>query len=163
MEITKERLAAKGWSKEEINKTMFILDKAEKKKKPHIKVLDRIVYWIALVLVIFGNFAFSTFLIPLLVTIKGFSLYIVILLLAAAFGVVMSVLVKDLENLQKTHHLLLLLIVPIVGLINFFVVVNMTNNNPLASALNTHHNPILTGVVYLIGFLIPYTYLVFKK
>ncbi|NQU98118.1 hypothetical protein HQ533_01510 [Candidatus Woesearchaeota archaeon] len=163
MKITKERLATKGWSEEEINKTIKILEKAKQKKHPHICVLDKAVYWIALVLMIFGNFAFSTFLIPVLVTFNNLSLYFIILLLAASFGIAMSIVIKDIEDLERKHHLAMFLIIPIVGLINFLIVVNLSNNNPLAASLNTYHNPWIVGVTYLVGFMIPYVYLVFEE
>jgi len=163
MELTRKKLSMKGWSKEEIDKTIKILRKAKRRKHPLIDLLDNTVYWIAFVLIIIGNFAFSTFLIPVLVTFNNLSLYLVVLLLAASFGILMSVVVKDIEGLQKGHHLAMLLIVPIVGIVNFFVVVTMANNNPLADLLQTYHSPIIVGLVYLIGFMVPYTYLVFEK
>ncbi|MBC8501043.1 MAG: hypothetical protein H8D38_04745 [DPANN group archaeon] len=163
MKITKERLATKGWADEEIDKTITILEKAKEKRHPRILLLDKTVYWIALLLVIFGNFAFSTFLIPILITFNNVSLYFIILLLAASFGIIMSVVIKDIEDLERKHHLAMLLIVPIIGLINFFIVVNITNNNPIADVLQYYHNPFLIGIVYLIGFMLPYSYLVFEE
>ncbi|MBU0471868.1 MAG: hypothetical protein KKF89_01615 [Nanoarchaeota archaeon] len=163
MKVTKHSLSIKGWSDEEINKTMKILELAKKKKHPKIFMLDKLVYWIALVLIIFGNFAFSTFIIPLLVIINNLTLYLIILLLASSFGIIMSVLVRDIDFLEIKHHLILYLLVAIVGLINFLVVVNISNNNPLADSLNTYHNPIIVGLIYLIGFFIPFTYFLFEE
>ena len=48
MKITRERLATKGWSDAEINKTIKLLEKAKNKRHPHIVMLDKVVYWIAL-------------------------------------------------------------------------------------------------------------------
>lgn len=163
MKITKDSLALKGWSDDEIKKTINILEDAKKKRHPKIILLDNTVYWITLLLVIFGNFAFSTFLIPILVTFNNASLYLIILLLAASFGIIMSVVIKDIEDLEKHHHIAMLLLVPIAGFINFFIVVTMANNNPLADALQNYHNPFLIGLVYLIGFFVPYSYLVFEE
>ncbi|MFH1589996.1 MAG: hypothetical protein ABIB43_05500 [archaeon] len=163
MKITRDRLAEKGWSEKEIEHAMNIFEKAEKKKRQKSHLLDKSIYWIALVLMIFGTFAFSTFLIPILVTFQNVSLYFIILLLAASFGVLMSVVIKDIEDLEKHHHLLIFLIVPITAIINFLIVVNIANNNPLAHLLSTHHNPFVVGFVYLAGLLIPYTYLVFEE
>lgn len=163
MKLTKERLLAKGWSDEEIDKTIEILERAKNKKHPKIYLLDKSIYWIALILMIFGNFAFSTFLIPILVTVNHFSLYFIILLLAACFGVIMSVVIKDMEDLKSGHHAVLFSVIPITGLINFFIVVNIANNNPLAKALSTYHNPWIIGLVYLLGLLLPFTYLLFEE
>ena len=87
-----------------------------------------------------------------------------------SFGVLMSIIIKDIENLQTKHHIGLLAIIPIVGIINFFIVVKAANNivtnlNELVSISVLHHyiHPILLGVVYIIGFLIPYFYLVHEE
>lgn len=163
MKITRDRLATKGWSDEEIDKTINLLEKAKEKRHPFIYFLDEAVYWIALILTIIGNFAFSLGLLPLLITINNFSLYLIILLLAASFSIIMGVVIKDIEELETKHHLAMLLIMPVVGIANFFIVVNIANNNVVAEALNTHHNPLLIGVVYLLSFLIPYIYMVFEE
>ena len=84
------------------------------------------------------------------------------MLLSAAFGVIFSIVIKDMEDLQRHHHFIMFFIVSVVAIINFLIVVNKTNNNPLADALQTHHNPLIIGMVYLTGFLIPYVYLVFE-
>ena len=139
MKITRERLVTKGWSDAEINKTLKILEKAKKNRHPHIVLLDKTVYWVALLLIIFGNFAFSTFLIPILVFFNNFSLYLIILLLSVSFGTIMSVVIKDIEDLQSHHHLALILLVPIIGIINFLIVVNKANFNPLADVLQNYH------------------------
>lgn len=163
MQITHSRLAEKGWSDEEIEKTMDLLEKARQNRHPYIFLLDKIVYWMALVLIIVGNFTFSFILIPLLITFNNFSLYFIILLLSATFGIIMSVVIKDIEHLEVKHHVTLLLVVPIVGIINFFFVVKATNNDIMANVLQIYHNPWIIGIIYLAGFLIPYIYLVFEE
>lgn len=163
MKITKERLSVKGWSDKEINKAISILEKAKKKRHKNLVLLDEAVKWISLLLVIFGNFAFSMFLIPILVTFPSLSLYFIIFLLSASFGVFMSILIKDLDDLDKKHHLSILLLVPVTGLLNFFIVVSMANEDPITGILQNYHNPTIVGVAYLIGFFIPYVFLVFEE
>jgi len=163
MKITEDRLKVKGWSDAEIKKTINILEIAKAKKHPKLILLDKAVNWMALLLVIFGNFAFSIFLIPVLVTFPSSSLYLIILLLSSSFGIFMSILIKDLEDLDRWHHLSILLLVPITGIVNFFIVVSIVNSNRLVSILQNQHNPVIVGIIYLIGFFIPYIFLVFDE
>ena len=124
MKTTMEGLLKKGWSEEEIVQAFGIFERVKQKTHPKIHFLNKIVYWFALFVIILGNVAFSVILIPLLLTFNNISLYIIILLLASCFGILMSIVIKDLENLETRHHLALYLIVPFVGLINFFIVVS---------------------------------------
>ena len=155
------KLSTKGWSKEEIAKIKKILKKA--KKHPKIVMLDKSVYWIALFLIILGNITFSIFLIPILVTFSNVSMYLIILVLAISFGIIMSIIVRDIENLENYHHIAAFIIIIIAGLISFSIIVKVANNNPVAEALSISHNPYLIGVIYLAGFIIPYSYFVFEE
>ncbi|MBU1202132.1 MAG: hypothetical protein KJ583_05790 [Nanoarchaeota archaeon] len=163
MKITKERLTEKGWSEEEIDKTMAILHRAKHNIHPHTYLLNKSIYWIALVLIILGNFIFSIMLIPLILTLSTWPLYLIILLIALSFGVIMSVIIKDIEDLEAKHHLIILLVVPIIAIINFFIVVNVVNNDLLTKVLNHYHNPLIVGLVYLSGFMLSYSYLIFEE
>jgi len=163
MKITRDSLTKKGWSEEEIEKTLKIMGEAKENKHKHIKKLDEVVYWIVLLFVMIGNFAFSTYLIPLLLLINSISLYLIIFLLAFAFGVIMSTIIKDIEDLETKHHFAFLSIIPVVGLINFIVIVRIANNHVIARILENYNNPFIVGIVYLVGFLVPYAYLVHEE
>ena len=60
MHNVKKRLLEQGWNKKDINKTLKIIEKAKKHKHPHIKLLDKIVYWLSLLIAIIGNFIISS-------------------------------------------------------------------------------------------------------
>ncbi len=163
MRITRERLESKGWSDEEINKTLAVLEHA--KRNPHIQVyfLNNAVYWIALMLIIFGNFAFSILLLPLIITIHNLTLFFLILLVSFSFGIMMSIIIKDMEDLETKHHLAMFLLVPVIALANFFVIVNVANKNIVAEILHAQNNPWVVGLIYLVGFMLPYIYFVFEE
>ena len=79
----KRRLHDKDWKKSDINKTVKILDKA--KKHPKIKILDKSVYWFSLLLAIIINFIISLSLIPILLALKNFQLYLVVITIGISF------------------------------------------------------------------------------
>jgi len=161
--ITRDKLIAKGWSKEEIDKTMDIMDRAKKHPHPHTHYVNLSVYWIALVIIFIGNIAFSLLLLPLILTLNGMTLFFIILLLGFVFGILMSIIINDIENLERKHHLLIFFLFPIFALINFIIVVNIANKNIVAELTGLHQNPWIIGLIYIVSFMLPYIYLVFNE
>ncbi|MBU0667277.1 MAG: hypothetical protein ABIC91_05110 [Nanoarchaeota archaeon] len=170
MRITKDELIIKGWSDEEIDRTIDLLEKTKHDKHPLTFFLDKTIYWIALILSVIGNVAFSLILIPLMITISPLTLYFIVLILSISFGMFMSFIIHDIEGLQFKHHLILTLIIPVVGIVNFIIVVNVARNivNKIFSvfAMQILHEPVkpvILGVVYIIGFLAPYFIMLVRK
>lgn len=163
MKVTRERLEQKGWSDEEINHALVVLQKAKENAHPHIHLLNRVVYWFALVLIIIGNVAFSLMILPLLLTVENISLYFIVVILAFSFGTMMSIVIRDIEHIDKKHHIVFFSVVPVIGIVNFFIVVNVANNNFVANVLQVHHSPVLVALLYLFSFVTPYFFMVFKR
>lgn len=161
MEDIKNHLAEKGWSKKDINKTIKIIKRAKKSKHTQIKLLDRFVYWFSLFIAIIGNFIVSIALIPLLLALKGLQLYLVIFILAFAFGLLFELLIRTVENLETKHHLFLGITIPIIAVINFIAI---SNSMKKLVGIESPQNPIIVGAVYAIAFILPYiSYQIFLK
>ena len=160
MVISREDLENKGWSEEEINQTLKIMKGF---KSAHPPFLNKSMYWMVLLLMIIGNFVFSLMMIPLLLAIQNISLYFIIMLLGFSFGMMMSMAIQDIENVEKVHHIVFFSLVPIIGMVNFLLVVNVVNNNIVAELLGVHHSAALIGIVYLLSFMMPYFFMVFKE
>jgi len=161
MQNIKDHLTEKGWNRRDINKTIKIIEKAKKNKHPKIKILDKSVYWFSLILVIFGNFILSISLIPVLLALKGLSLYLVIITLGISFGLLFELLIRTIEHLKTKHHLFLGIIIPILAVINFIII---SSNIKKLIGIENPQNPIIVGSVYTIAFIIPYIfYQVFLK
>lgn len=162
MHDIKKRLVEKGWSKRDINKTLKILEKA--KKHPKIKILDKSVYWISLIVTIIGNIIISISLIPFLLTLRNFQLYLIIITMGIAFGLLFELLIRTIEHLETKHHLFLSIIIPIIAVINIVVIVLFSNRLEEAINIQNPHNPVLIGVVYAVAFIAPYVvYQIFLK
>ncbi|MCH8003221.1 MAG: hypothetical protein IH934_01205 [Nanoarchaeota archaeon] len=161
MKNIKKYLVEKGWSKKDINKTIRIIEKAKKNKHPKIKVLDKFVYWFSLLITMIGNLIISISLIPVLITLKGQQLYLVIITLGFAFGLLFELLIRSIENLEIKHHLFLGIIIPIIAVINFIII---SNNMKKLIGIESPQNPIIIGAVYSIAFILPYIfYQIFLK
>jgi len=57
-------LRTKGWSDEEIAKTIKILKESPAQKTKFETFVDKIIFWLALLLLVAGNFAISVVLVP---------------------------------------------------------------------------------------------------
>jgi len=146
-----KRLTEKGWKKKEIDKALAIIKKTQ--KHPHIKILDKAVFWFSLFTAIIGNFIISIALIPALLALKNFPLYLVIITLGVSFGLLFDLLIRSIENLTARHHLLLATFIPTLAILNFIII---SVNMKYFTGLNNPQNPFLTGAAYTISFILPY-------
>ena len=156
MKDIKKRLIQKGWNKSDINKTIKIIEHAKANKHPHIKILDKAVYWISLIIAIIGNLIISISLIPILLTLKSFQLYIIIITIGVSFGLLFELLIRSIEHLETRHHLFLGIIIPIIALANVFIIVLISNGLEEIINIQNTQNPLTIGIVYAVAFISPY-------
>ena len=152
----RDRLKKKGWSDAEIEKTLQIFEKAEEKKRPALVLLDKMVYWMGLLLAIVGNFIISVVLIPILITMPAVLLYITIIILAVTFGLLFSLILGDIGTLNKERLIVTSIFIPMLAVINIFVVVNIANFISERFNLQLTHNPYLVSLLYVAAFSIPH-------
>lgn len=146
-------LKEKGWSEEELRKAETALERAEK----HDVHFSKIVFWSALVVIIFANLVVSLILIPFLIVLNQLVLYAIVVLLAGTIGFLYNFLVTNIGHLERKHHLWAGVLVPLIALANVVVMVLVSNrfitdlqvNNPL-------HNAWLTALVFAVAFILPY-------
>ncbi len=154
----RQRLLEKGWTEEEIAKTMNVLYSDEKRDK-HIgftKATHPIIYWVGLVIAIIGNLLLSVALIPFLMILNSAQLYVILGIIGLVFGAMFSLILKDIEHVDQTHHVMAGMFIPSIALITVYVMVSVANRfNELINNPNPH-NAILLSVIYLICFSAPY-------
>ena len=157
-------LEQKSWTKKEIDKTFKIIKKAKKNKHPAIKFLDKIVYWIALIVAIIGNFIISIVLIPFLFALRPFNLYLIVITIGISFGLLFELLIRSINHLKTHHHLFFGFIIPAIAIVNIFIITNISNKVKEIIPVANSQNPFVVSVVYSIAFIIPYfVYHVFLK
>lgn len=142
------------WTKRDTKKAVRIVSKAKHKKSGFVKSLDKAVYWIILLIAVIGNLFVAVALIPVLITLTSFYIYLVIAIIALAIGLLFEIIVRDIEHLEKAHHLTINLIIPLFAIINFFVVVWIINSLDIIPRFN----PVIIGLVYAFMFILPYAY-----
>lgn len=151
------RLLEKGFSKKEAKKTIDIIKKAKERKSPKIKFLDAIIYWILLIVTIIGNMIISIILIPFLLAFKRIPLYLTIIILATMFGFLFDQLIRDIEHLEKKHHIIAGIFIPSLAIINVYYMTSFTNY--LIQSLKlpiTPKPPLLISIIYVVSFTLPY-------
>lgn len=154
----KETLKKRGWTKREIDKTLKIIGEAKKNKHPAIKFLDNAVYWIVLIAAIIGNFIISIALIPFLLALNRFQLYLIIITIGIAFGLLFELLIRSIAHLKTKHHVFFGLFIPIIAIINVFIIINIANNLDKMLMIKNIHNPITISIVYAVAFILPYSF-----
>ena len=149
----KEALLQKGWHEAEIKKAESILEKTE-----HQDVfMSRIIFWSALVVIIFANLMVSLVLIPFLIVLNQWLMYLLVVVMAGIVGFLYNFLVLDIGHLEKKHHTLAAIIVPVLALANMVIMVLISNQFIQdLKVQNTAHNPWIIALVFGVTFIAPY-------
>jgi hypothetical protein len=157
MKDLKERLYEKGWSREEIEKTVRIFEEGKKKKSRAVILFDWFAYWAALIIAIVGNMVLSVLLIPFLLVAGSSFLYPALVILGLAFGFVFSVILKDIEEIESTKHIIVGMFLPALALINVYIITQLSNYLAFLMKLPYGiHQPIIVSIVYSVSFVMPY-------
>jgi len=146
-----QRLQEKGWPDAEIKRAQAALEKAEK----HDVFFSRIVFWSALVVVVFANVMISLILIPFLIFLSSWILYSIVALLGLMIGFVYNFLITDIKHLRWHHHLLAGILLPIIALANMTIMVLFSNRYAEKAAFSHTNNPWLIGAIFAVAFILP--------
>ena len=150
----KFQLQQKGWSDQEVHHAQAVLERSEKSDV----FFSRMVFWTALMVILLGNFMASLLLIPFLVVFNAAIVYTLAIFLGGAIGFLYNFLINDVEHLEAKHHLLATIIIPLIAIINIFLVVAVSNQLISESNLkNDVHSPLITALIFAIALLLPYT------
>ncbi|MDO8661237.1 MAG: hypothetical protein Q7K43_05070, partial [Candidatus Woesearchaeota archaeon] len=122
---------------------------------PIIHFLDNTVYWTGVGLAILANFLLSVALIPFLLAIKGVWLYLAIIFIALSFGTVLDAVLRMVQRISQ-QQVIAELFIPVLALINIYVIAGLTNTLSAKIGLNTVHNAWMISVVYVVAFSLPH-------
>ena len=152
------RLKKKGWSEKDIKKAVEIAQNARLNRLNKLSFLEKRIYWILLLVIIAVNFAISVALIPLLIALKGIFLYAVVIILGLFFGLILELVIRSIEHLEKKHHVFLAFIIPLIALINLFIITGIANNFSNILNIRNIQNPITITLIYTVSFTTPYLF-----
>ncbi|MBD3310048.1 hypothetical protein GF351_02415 [Candidatus Woesearchaeota archaeon] len=156
-ESIEQKLRKKGWSEKDIQEALRIIKAGQKKKRPGVKLVDKIVYWAALFVAIIGNMVISLTLVPFLIALEGYSLYSIIAVLGLSFGFFFDLLIRDIEKLQTKHYIIAGLFIPGIAVVNVLYMTLVANQWINLLGIKTSlHNPVLIIILYVVAFMLPY-------
>ncbi len=141
------------WNSSEIKKAGAIFEKINQ----HDLFASKLVFASALIVIIFANLIVSLILIPFLIVLNKLILYFIIIILGGTIGFLYNFLINDINHLEKKHHLLAGIIIPLLALANLMIMVLISNR--FISELNINnqqHNPLMIAIVFTIAFILPY-------
>lgn len=166
LKIIEKSLMRSGVSSEYIESIKSKLSKKDTVKNKPIfsNRFSKIVYWLALLITIFGNFMMSVVLVPFLVYAEGAMLYVVICIFGLFMGFIFQVLLRDIENLDYQHHIMAGLFLPVMAIINVYIMAQISN--VIESMIVTHplrQDPLTISFTYFLSFMLPYSiYQIFR-
>ena len=151
-----KRLEKRGWKNKDIARAVDIIENAKQHKTKENLFLEKKIYWILLIMIIAGNFAISVALIPLLLALKGMILYFLIFVLGISFGLLFELVIRTIEHLEKKHHLILAVMIPLIALGSAFLITRISNEIVSKFNLRNVHEPVIIGLIYAVSFVLPY-------
>lgn len=147
------KLQQKGWNDAEIKKA----EQALARDLRYDVHFSRIVFWSAIIVIVFANMVVAGVLIPFLIALNEWVLYGAVILLAGTVGFLYNFLITDIGHLERKHHLWAGILVPLLALGNIVAVVILSNRFiEDAKIQNVPHDPYIIGIVFAIAFILPY-------
>ena len=148
-------LTKRGWTEQEIHRTLETLNAGEHRKSSFVKKLDIFVLWLFLIVSITGIFIVSIALVPILVIMEGGYLFITLAGMGATFGLLLDSIIVHLHKLRQL--IMPNIFLPAFALINVYLITTFANDIIEALKLATlKHSPTLVSIVYVAAFLAPH-------
>ena len=146
----------KRWDETEIKRAARIILKAEKNKTLFIKILDEIVHWILVLIIIIGNIIIGSFIVFASNLLNTPYFYLVIILIAVSFGLLIEIPLRDIEKLDKNKHFISRIMLPLLAIINIYFLIGIQKTISSFSEINFEFNAVTAGIVYGIFLLLPH-------
>jgi len=158
MNIKEERLREKGWSEEEIHHAKSIVKKIKKqrKKHPHKDLLGESVYWFLVAAIIGSIIALAYWTLPLFIFLPEKIFYPLLIIIGLSFGMLLWIVVKDLDHLEARHHAIISTLIPLTGGLSFSIILGKYSE--LANSLGTDYNILSITLIFIFSYAAPYAY-----
>lgn len=156
MRIHHEKLRKRGWTEEEIEHVHGVIREAHAAKHPAYRFLEVATFWGMLFLVIVGVVAVSVLLVPALIMLDTLTILMILFLLGLSLGALFSIIIQDIEWLERKHHLFTFIILTGISLLPLWLIVSKMNALTIAYNLQEAHNPWLLSGIFTLSILIPY-------
>ena len=152
------------WNEAEVKKAARIIMDAHKKKSPLIKVLDELVHWMVLLTIVLGNLIISGVIVFLSGLLTQFYLYLIVILFALSFGLMVEIPIGDIEKLSRHKHLITRIMLPVIAMVNILILLGVKSTMEYYLKIDFNINAILAGAIYGFFLIVPhFSAYLFKK
>lgn len=127
------------------------------RKEASVSTVAGIIYWVSLVAAIMGNFIISVILVPFLVMLDDqVTLYIIVMIMGLVFGALFNFLLTDIERLDENHHVMTGVVIPVLAVINVYIMVNVSKTIGTIISITVNQNALVISIIYVAMFMVPY-------
>ncbi len=138
-------------------KSNFKLKLKKTPLKQYKEQAHRVTYWTSLVVITTCNLLTAMFLVPFLMTLPKWYMYILITSIALVFGLLFNLIIRDIE-IETSHHIVAVIFIPLITIINLFLMTTVANKLDTILNINIQHNPLIVSLLYAVIFLLPYAF-----
>ncbi len=138
------------------SKTIIVKEKANLQPFARSKELNHIVYWTTILILFIANLFMAIAMIPFILLAFSFDFYIILALLGTFSGYVFTHLIRNIENLDRHHHMIAVLTIPVFAIINMIIVSTSLESMTKLLGIASQKDPVTVSLVYAIFFLLPY-------
>lgn len=147
-------MATKKRSKKITASRKGVVEKYALYKESH----NRLLYWTTILVLAICNFLISILIVPLLLVVNQPQVFVIIAMLGFFFGFVFNLLVTKIEHLEIKHHVFAAVFIPVISIINIFILVNLTNKLVSITKIGSSQNSLTISIIYVAAFMLPYLY-----
>ena len=127
----------------------------------HAKNSTRILYWLALLILVVFNFLIFLLFAVLAFFMDSLQTHVAVAGIGFVFGLIFNFLILDLEHLEPKHHLAAALLIPLVATINLFIMTFIVNLLRDIWGLPLAGGALSESIVYVVFFIGPFLYSLF--
>ena len=133
------------------------------KMTPCVIHSHRVLYWLTILILIIANLIVSVVLVPFLLVVATLPFYLVVISLGLVFGLVFNHLLTDIENLETRHHITAVILLPLLAIINLFIMIGAANRLAFFLELGNYEDPVFVSLIYVLFFILPYLVAIIRQ
>ncbi len=154
--VLKKKLAAKGWHETDIARVIASLLHAHHHSHPALSTVEKLLAWIALGFSILINFIVSIAMIPVYLSMPPFIVMLCLIFFGLCFGLLMDLLIREIDSFSRHHYVAAGLFLPMVSLITMYMTVRASIFISRYFQSTKLQDPVLLALVYTASFLLPH-------
>lgn len=163
MKFNEESMRNRGWSEEEIENAKKIIKRAPENKHKTHKHLEKAMYWILFIIIILIGIGGALMVSPLLLFLRPTQGYVLIGIIGLVFGFFAGLVVKDIEDLEKKHHLAISIVIPITAITSSLIMSKQVTITAKVLERSVETHPFTLGLIFSICLLLPYSIFIYLE